>query len=205
MMLRQDILKAITVGARGDLKNLKVHALVKVSVKKDSLNEPFSSIEINTFGQCEGQEEYREPQVTISFHGGTSEWIGTFPELNKALLPSISKPNEKSPQDRDLKSGFVVVCELFGGGYEIGLCETGEDNVRKPVFFQTELEAQKEIADNKIMELQSFINGERDWEDTQFETDEFVAMGVLSDDGKIIVTELNHDNHLFEMTIQELN
>lgn len=101
MMLRQDILKAITVGARGDLKNIKVHALVKVSVKKDSLNEPFSSIEVNTFGQCEGQEEYRQPEVTISFYGGTFEWEGTFPELLKALLPSISKPNEKPPQDRE--------------------------------------------------------------------------------------------------------
>lgn len=42
-----------------------------------------------------------------------------------------------------------------------------------PVVFATEVEAQREIADNQLIRIQQFMDGERDFEDA-ITTDEFV-------------------------------
>lgn len=42
-----------------------------------------------------------------------------------------------------------------------------------PVVFPSELEAQREIADNQLIRIQQFLDGERDYDDA-IVTDEFV-------------------------------
>jgi hypothetical protein len=53
------------------------------------------------------------------------------------------------------------------------------------VVFATELEAQKEIVDNQITQLQQFLDGERDYEDA-IEVEEYVVPVTVHPDGKIV-------------------
>jgi len=58
------------------------------------------------------------------------------------------------------------------------------DETDYPVVFPTELEAQREIADNQLTRIQEFINGERDYHDA-ISTDEYVLPVDVSPDGTI--------------------
>lgn len=53
-----------------------------------------------------------------------------------------------------------------------------------PVVFATELEAQREIADNQLTRIQQFLDGERDFDDAMT-TDEFVLPVEVWLDGSI--------------------
>ena len=53
-----------------------------------------------------------------------------------------------------------------------------------PLAFATELEAQREIADNQLTRIQQFLDGERDFADA-LETDEFVLPVRIWSDGSI--------------------
>ena len=53
-----------------------------------------------------------------------------------------------------------------------------------PVVFTTELEAQREIADNQLIRLKQFLDGERDFGDA-IVTDEFVLPVHVRSDGTI--------------------
>ena len=55
-----------------------------------------------------------------------------------------------------------------------------------PVVFSTELEAQHEIADNQLIRIQQFLDGERDYEDA-IATDEFVLPVNVWPDGSISI------------------
>ena len=55
-----------------------------------------------------------------------------------------------------------------------------------PVVFATELEAQREIADNQLIRIQQFLDGERDFDDA-IVTDEFVLPVDVLPDGSISV------------------
>lgn len=53
-----------------------------------------------------------------------------------------------------------------------------------PVVFPSELDAQREIADNQLIRIQQFLDGERDFEDA-ISTDEFVLPVDVLPDGRI--------------------
>lgn len=55
-----------------------------------------------------------------------------------------------------------------------------------PVVFTTELEAQREIADNQLTRIQQFLDGERDFDDA-IVTDEFVLPVDVWSDGNISI------------------
>jgi hypothetical protein len=58
------------------------------------------------------------------------------------------------------------------------------DETNYPVVFPTELEAQREIADNQLIRIRQFLDGERDYEDA-IATDEFVLPVDVLPDGSI--------------------
>lgn len=57
-----------------------------------------------------------------------------------------------------------------------------------PVVFATELEAQREIADNQLILIQQFLDGERDFDDA-IVTDEFVLPVTARSDGSISIED----------------
>ena len=64
------------------------------------------------------------------------------------------------------------------------------DETDYPVVFPTELEAQREIADNQLIRIREFLDGERDYYDA-ISTDEFVLPvnvllnnSISTEDGK---------------------
>jgi hypothetical protein len=80
-----------------------------------------------------------------------------------------------------LRRGFCVyintVCE--------GTVPAIREDQGKPCVFDTETEAQREIADNLITRLQEFIDGERDFEDAMT-VEEFIVKVEVLPDGSIV-------------------
>ena len=72
------------------------------------------------------------------------------------------------------------------------LCEGSVPSVRdengRPFIFETELEAQREIADYMQMRLQQFMDGERDFEDA-VTCDEYVVYVDVLEDGTVVGAE----------------
>jgi len=62
------------------------------------------------------------------------------------------------------------------------------DETDYPVVFPTELEAQREIADNQLTRIQEFIDGHRDYDDA-ISTDEFVLPVDVWPDGRISIED----------------
>src|SRR5437016_4619693 len=62
---------------------------------------------------------------------------------------------------RIMSNGFCIFIDTFFDGPVPALTD-GDDNY---VVFETELEAQREIADHAMIRLQQFLDGERDFED----------------------------------------
>ena len=62
------------------------------------------------------------------------------------------------------------------------------DETDYPVVFPTELEAQREIADNQLTRIQEFLDGKRDHEDA-IATDEFVLPVEVWSDGRISIED----------------
>ena len=58
------------------------------------------------------------------------------------------------------KAFCIYINTVFEGRVPSALDETG-----KPFVFETEIEAQREIADNLITRLDEFMRGEREFED----------------------------------------
>jgi len=84
---------------------------------------------------------------------------------------------ETSP---NLRNGFCIYTNtLFQG--PIPTVSDGED---KYVVFETELEAQKEIADYAMTRLRQFMDGERDFDDA-ITVDEYVVPVTVHPDGTI--------------------
>ena len=69
---------------------------------------------------------------------------------------------------RTIRSGYAIFCPTVFQGTMPACYE--DDH---PVVFDTELEAQREIADNQLTRIQQFLDGERDFGDAII-TDEFV-------------------------------
>jgi hypothetical protein len=74
-------------------------------------------------------------------------------------------------------------------------CEGAVPSVRDendlPCWFPTQLEAEKEIADDMITRLQEFIEGDRDFDDA-ISTEGYVVEATLLPDGSIIDAHGNH-------------
>lgn len=77
------------------------------------------------------------------------------------------------------------------------LCEGAVPSVRdgggKPCVFKTELEAQREIADNIIIRLQEFIAGEREFEDAMT-VEEYIVPVDVYPDGSTVDADGNYFN-----------
>ena len=74
-----------------------------------------------------------------------------------------------------------------------------------PEFYSTEVDAWKDIAEDMIEDLQQFLDGERELDDTDFSTDLYTAYCELYDDYTIIVTRGDHAGVLYETSVKELN
>lgn len=79
-----------------------------------------------------------------------------------------------------MRSGYSIFCPTFFQG-TIPACYAGDGS---PIVFATELEAQREIADNQLARFQQFLDGEREFDDA-IATDEFVLPVDLWPDGSI--------------------
>jgi len=77
------------------------------------------------------------------------------------------------------------------------LCEGAVPSVRdargKPCVFKSELEAQREIADNIIIRLQEFIAGEREFEDAMT-VEEYIVPVDVYPDGSTVDADGNYFN-----------
>lgn len=82
------------------------------------------------------------------------------------------------------KIGFCIYMNTFFQGPVPAVT----DEQDQYVIFETELEAQKEIADNMIIRLQEFLDGERDFDDA-ITTEEYVVR-----------IEVNHDRSFTDET-----
>jgi hypothetical protein len=66
------------------------------------------------------------------------------------------------------------------------------DGAGKPCVFDTEVEAQREIADNAITRLDEFVRGERDFEDAMT-VEEYIVPVEVDQDGSIIGEDENRN------------
>lgn len=78
--------------------------------------------------------------------------------------------------------------------YITTVCEGPVPSVRdgngKPCVFKTEVEAQREIADNTMTRLKEFIDGEREFEDAMT-VEEYVVSVDVHPDGSIVDADGN--------------
>lgn len=81
--------------------------------------------------------------------------------------------------ETNLRTGFCIYIDtLCQGPVPVVSDERGY------VVFETELEAQKEIADDQITRLQQFLDGERDFDDA-IAVEEYVVPVTVHPDGVI--------------------
>lgn len=83
-------------------------------------------------------------------------------------------------RQQPVRSGYAIFCPTVFQGSMPACYE--EDY---PVVFATELEAQREIADNQLIRIQQFLDGERDFDDA-ITTDEFILPVAVSSNGSIL-------------------
>lgn len=82
-------------------------------------------------------------------------------------------------KEASLRNGFCIYINTFcQGPVPVVSDENGY------VIFDTELEAQKDIADNQMTRLQQFLDGERDFEDA-ITVEEYVVPVTVHPDGII--------------------
>lgn len=79
------------------------------------------------------------------------------------------------------RTGFCIYLNTFFQGPTLSVRE-GEG---LPCVFDTELEAQREIADNAMTRLQEFLDGERDFDDA-ITVEEYVVPVMLLPDGSVV-------------------
>ena len=85
----------------------------------------------------------------------------------------------------DLRNGFCIYINTFCQG-AVPVVSDG----KRYIVFETELEAQREIADYAMTRLQQFLDGERDFDDA-IEVEEYIVPVTLQPDGKIIDADGN--------------
>ena len=80
---------------------------------------------------------------------------------------------------QSVSSGYAIFCPTVFQG-TMPACYEGD----YPVVSATELEAQRDIADNQLTRIQQLLDGERDFDDA-IATDEFVLPADVWPDGSI--------------------
>ena len=85
----------------------------------------------------------------------------------------------KRKSNQPIRTGFAIFCPTVFQG-TMPACYEGD----YPLAFATELEAQREIADNQLTRIPQFLDGERDFDDA-ITTDEFVLPVSIWPDGSI--------------------
>jgi hypothetical protein len=88
----------------------------------------------------------------------------------------------------NLRDGFCIYVNTLCQG-PVPVVSDGDDRY---VVFETELDAQKEIADDLIMRLREFMDGERDFVDA-ITVEEYVVPVTVHPDGTIT----DEDGHCF--------
>ena len=78
------------------------------------------------------------------------------------------------------RKGYCICVDFFFQGAQ-PVVSGGDD---KYIVFETEAEAQREIADNMMTRLQEFLDGERDYADA-ITVDEFVVPVTVNPDGTL--------------------
>ena len=76
-----------------------------------------------------------------------------------------------------MKTGFAIFINSLAEG-SVPLVYDGSG---KPSIFRTQIEAQREVADNIITRLQEFIEGQRDFDDALFVEEYILKVAVLPD------------------------
>jgi hypothetical protein len=85
----------------------------------------------------------------------------------------------RSDDPTNLKTGFCIFIDtLFQGGV------TCVSDAEHYIVFDSEMEAQREIADNMMTRIQQFLDGERDFEDA-LTVEEYVLPVTVNPDGVI--------------------
>lgn len=100
-----------------------------------------------------------------------------------------------------VREGWVVITPTLCQGDTMAWSTENDEEEAIPIVFDTEEEAWKEIAEDMINQLQQFVDGERELEDTNFGTEEYVAQYKEFDDGVIIV--YNNEENILRTTLKE--
>lgn len=85
----------------------------------------------------------------------------------------------------NLRKGYCIFTDTFFQGSIPTVSELDDELDEKYIVFETELEAQREIADFMMTRLQEFMDGERDFEDAT-SCDEYVVEVSVNDDGMLV-------------------
>ena len=91
----------------------------------------------------------------------------------------MSRTNQSNVETK--RPAFCVYISSVGEGRVPSV--RGEHGL--PYVFETELEAQREIADNAMTRLQEFMDGDRDFEDA-ITVEEYVASVDVYPDGSVV-------------------
>ena len=83
-------------------------------------------------------------------------------------------------KNANLRNGYCIYTRTFFQGS----IPTVSDSDDKYVIFETELAAQREIADHAMIRIRQFLDGERDFSDA-ITIEEYVAPVDLHSDGSI--------------------
>ena len=89
---------------------------------------------------------------------------------------------EASP---NLRKGYCIFTDTFFQGSIPTVSGSVGKGPEKYCVFETELEAQREIADFMMTRLQEFMDGERDFEDAT-SCDEYVVEVTINADGMLV-------------------
>lgn len=81
---------------------------------------------------------------------------------------------------KPIREGFAIFIPTLCQG----IIPAYHDETERPIVFSTELEAQREIADDQVTRIQQFLDGEREFDDA-INTDEFVLPVEVWPDGNI--------------------
>lgn len=100
------------------------------------------------------------------------------------------------------QQGFVVITPTIIDGDIIAWTTEDANDEAIPVIYPTAEAAWKEIADTMVTCLRQFINGEREFEDTEFATEDYVAPIDWYDDDSIAVWD-EMGNPIIEITLKE--
>lgn len=79
------------------------------------------------------------------------------------------------------RRGFCIFLDTFFQGATLAVTE--KEN--RPCVFATEVDAQREIADNMLTRLQQFLDGERDFDDA-ITVEEYVVPVIVLPDGSVV-------------------